>query len=394
MPTISLSTQVVNTAVCPDGRGKLDLYDTAIPGFILEVRPSGGKTYHLRYRDQHGKQRQHKIGDAQSLTFDKARTTAQRIRSRVVLGENPVEDRKALRQVPTLSAYVTDRYLPHIHIHRRNFQSTVSFLKLHILPRFGALHLDEITPEMITQAHQELRAKGYALATANRLPIFLKIVFNLARKQGVHGASVNPSNPVQLFHINNARERYLSPEETQRLHDALDRSENTQLKHIVGLMLLMGCRKRELLDSKWEHFDLEHRSWRIPMSKSGKARHVPLSSMALEVLGKLRRWEGCPYVVPNPDTLKPFAGLYCSWHTARTRAGLPEVRMHDLRHSFASNLVNSGRSIYEVGKLLGHSQVKTTQRYAHLSDATLMAAMDAAADAMGNTWSEPKRASV
>ena len=117
------------------------------------------------------------------------------------------------------------------------------------------------------------------------------------------------------------------------------------------------------------------------MSKTGKARTIPISSKALEVLQQLRRWKGCAYVVPNPETRKPFANLYCCWNTARKRAGLPDVRMHDLRHSFASNLVNAGQSIYTVGRLLGHSQVKTTQRYAHLSDNTLFAAVDIAANA-------------
>lgn len=381
MPVVQLSAQFVKEAICPSGKGKVDYYDNAITGFILEVRVTGGKTYSLRYRDSYGKQRQHKLGDAKSITFEKARQAAEKIRSKVVLGDNPSDDKKALRQVPTLAEFIRDKYLPHVHLHRRNFQSTISFLNLHILPDFGALHLDQITSTMISEAHQAMRGKGYALATANKLPILFKIMFNLAKKMRVQGASSNPANEVTLFQANNAKERYLSSEETVRLHQVLTQSDNTQLKHIVALMLMFGCRKRELLDAKWEHFDMERRNWRIPMSKSGKARNIPISAKAMELLRGLPRWKGCPYVVPNPDTLKPFGNLYCAWDTARKRAGLPDVRMHDLRHSFASNLVNAGQSIYVVGKLLGHSQVKTTQRYAHLSDATLHAAVDAAANA-------------
>ncbi|WP_422846966.1 tyrosine-type recombinase/integrase [Acidovorax sp. M14] len=381
MPNVNLDAQFVRDAVCQEGRGKTDYYDNAITGFILEVRATGGKTYSLRYRDPHGKQRQRKIGDAKSITFEKARQAAEKLRAKVVLGESPADDKKALRQVPTLESFINDKYLPHIRAHRRNFQSTISFLNHHILPRFGSLHMDGITSVMIEQAHQEMRAKDYAPATANKLPVLMKIIFNLAKKQGVQGASQNPANGVALFQLNNAKERFLTGEETTRLHEALARSENTQLKHIVALMLMFGCRKRELLDAKWEDFDLERHIWRIPMSKTGKARTIPISSKALEVLQQLRRWKGCAYVVPNPETLKPFANLYCCWNTARKRAGLPDVRMHDLRHSFASNLVNAGQSIYTVGRLLGHSQVKTTQRYAHLSDSTLFAAVDVAANA-------------
>jgi integrase len=191
---------------------------------------------------------------------------------------------------------------------------------------------------------------------------------------------------VRLFVLNNARERYLTAEETQRLHDALEQSKNPQLKYIIALSLLFGCRKRELLDARWEHMDLVRRNWFIPLSKSGKSRNVPISAKALEILEQLPRWKGCPYVVPNPSTKKPYANMFSPWNTVRKQAGLPDVRWHDLRHSFASNLVNAGQSIYVVGKLLGHTQVKTTARYSHLADQTLMAAVDIAAQPVEKSW--------
>lgn len=388
MPVTQLSAQACQTAACLNGRAKTDYYDTAITGFILTVSASGSKVFSLRYRDQYGKQRQHKIGDAKSITFDKARQQAQKLRSKVVLGESPADAKQALRKVPTLSEFITDVYLPHVRLHRRNFQSTISFLNIHIVPKFGSKHLDAITTEMLSEAHQAMRTKGYALAMANKLPVLFKIMYNLGKRKKVQGTASNPADGVALFVANNAKERFLTADETQRLQAALEQSDNTQLRYIVPLMLMFGCRKRELLDSKWIDFDLERRNWHIPMSKNGKARNIPISAKALELLQKLPRWEGCPYVVPNPETKKPFGNLYCSWNTARIRAGLPEVRMHDLRHSFASNLVNSGQSIYVVSKLLGHSQVKTTARYSHLSDATLMSAVDAAATVIDKSWSQ------
>jgi integrase len=191
---------------------------------------------------------------------------------------------------------------------------------------------------------------------------------------------------VKKFEANNARERFLTAEETQRLQLAMAKSKNKQLSNIVALLLLLGCRKRELFDSRWTDFDLERRTWRIPLAKSGKSRHVPLSQTALAVLSQLPRWEGCPFVVPNPETRQPYRCIYACWNNARKAAGLPEVRMHDLRHSMASNMINSGSSIYEVSKVLGHTQLRTTQRYAHLSQETLLAAVDAAADATGTNW--------
>lgn len=168
----------------------------------------------------------------------------------------------------------------------------------------------------------------------------------------------------------------------------LEKSRSKQLKYIVSLLLLLGCRKRELLDSRWEEFDLERRNWRIPMSKSGKARHVPLSKAAVEILSQLPRWEGCQYVLPNPKTRLPFVQIHRPWDNIRKAAGLPDVRIHDLRHSMASNMVNSGQSLFLVSRVLGHSTMKMTQRYAHLSQETLLAAVDAAANHTGTTWGQ------
>jgi integrase len=383
MPSITLDSNVVKSAVCPADKSRLDLYDTAISGFILEVRPSGVKTYYLRYRDKHGKQKQYKIGDTKSLTFEQARNAAQTLRARVVLGENLSAEKAALKNVPTFQTFVNERYIPYIKGYKRSWKSDNSVLRNHLLPKFGRLHLDEITTEAIIAFHHAMRSQGYAAATSNRIVIMMRYMFNLAKKWGIQGADTNPSVGIPLFEENNKRERYLNPLEVKRLHEALLNSDNSQLQYIVPLLLLTGCRKRELLNAQWDHFDLERCTWRIPISKSGKARHVPLSSEVITLLRQLPRFDACSYVVPNPKTQLPYVSIFCSWNTARKQAGLPEVRMHDLRHSFASFLVNSGRSLYEVQNLLGHSQLVTTQRYAHLSQETLLDATNAAASAAG-----------
>jgi len=385
MPNVNLSAEFVRNAVCPEGKSKIDYYDNTITGFILECRASGGKTFSLRYRDPHGKQCQHKIGDSASISFDKARQAATVLRSRVVLGESPSEDRKAKRLIPTLAEFAAERYMPFVRGAKKSFGSDDSYLRNHLLPKFGSLHLDEIKQEAVIEFHHGMRAK-YAPATCNRMVILLRYMMNLASRWKIPGGDVNPTAGVQLFECNNARERFLTAEETQRLRDALETSDNPQLRYIVPLLLLSGARKRELLDAKWEHFDLERRSWRIPTSKTGKARHVPLSAAMLSVLAQLPRWKDCSFVAPNPKTKQPYVSIFCSWNTARKEAGLPEVRMHDLRHSMASNMVNSGRSIYEVAKVLGHTQLKTSQRYSHLSNETLLAAVDASANATGTDW--------
>lgn len=146
-------------------------------------------------------------------------------------------------------------------------------------------------------------------------------------------------------------------------------------------MLACGATKREVLDARWEDFDLDRRLWRIPMTKLGRPRHVPMSDGVLRLLDSVPRMES-PWVFVNPKTLRPFVSIFCAWDTARNKAGLADVGIHDLRHSFASLLINSGSAFYEVHHILGHTQVKTTQRYAHLSQDTLLAAANAATRAL------------
>jgi integrase len=152
------------------------------------------------------------------------------------------------------------------------------------------------------------------------------------------------------------------------------------------MLLLTGARKREVLDAKWEDFDFARRIWRIPMSKSGKARHVPFSDGALTILNTMPRYMKCECTFPNPNTKRPFVSIFCAWDTARQSVGLGDVRVHDLRHSHASFLVNADRTLYEMQHILGHTQVKTKQRYAHLSQVTLLDATNSVNTVLGGIF--------
>ena len=163
-------------------------------------------------------------------------------------------------------------------------------------------------------------------------------------------------------------------------------SDNKMLQYIVPMLILTGARKREVLDAHWEDFDFEHRSWRIHTTKLGRPRHVPLSDGAISLLNSAPRFDGCPWTFPNPKTLKPYVSIFYSWNSARTAAGLSDVRIHDLRHTFASFLVNAGRTLYEVQHLLGHTQIKTTQRYSHLSQDTLLDATNSVNKTLGEMF--------
>lgn len=393
MPKANLDAAFVRNAKCPEGKKRIEYFDTTITGFTIEVRMTGGKTYYLRYRDQYQRLRQHKIGDAKSVTFEKARSAAERLRSQVVLGENPAEAKKIKRSIPTISEFYHDTYLPHLQSYRRNMQSDYSFHHTHLLPRFGSKHLDELSQQDVINAQQSMCKAGYAPGTANKFIVQVRYMYNVAKNRGIPGSEFNPAAGVKQYRVE-GRQRFLSQDEIQLLRVAVERSANKQLKYIVALLLMLGCRKRELLGAKWEHVDLDRRTWKIPLSKSGKMRHVPLSADAVELLKALPRWKGCPYVLPNPKTLKPYFDFHEPWHTACRKAGLKNVRIHDLRHTFASNLVNAGHSLFVVSRALGHASIVQTAVYSHLADDTLLAAADAAANAMGNTWSDLKKSSA
>jgi integrase len=229
--------------------------------------------------------------------------------------------------------------------------------------------------------HQAIKNAGYAAATANRLLVLTRFMFNCAIRWEILPTGSNPTAGVEAFPDNGARERYLSSAEVRRLFAELDRTRQRQVADIVRLLLYTGARKAEILNATWANVDLERGLLTVPVSKSGKPRHVALSEAAIEVLTRQPRRDGLPWVFVNPKTRKPPVSIFTAWDTIRKKAGLPDVRLHDLRHSFASFLVNEGRSLYEVQRLLGHADAKMTMRYAHLSPK----AMVEAANVVGRT---------
>ncbi len=386
MPVTALSVHKVRAATCPASKGKIDYFDAHCKGLQLEVRVSGGKTWYLRYTDARGKQHQLRLADVADLSLDQARKKADELRGQIALGIDPAAEKVTLRAVPTFAEFIKQRYMPFVKGYKRSWISDDSYLRNHLLPALGKKHLDEISKHDVIAFHHGMRAKDYAMGTCNRCLILLRYAMNLAVRWEIPGVTSNPTKDVPLFEDPNKKERFLSQEEAQRLYAAVRRSENPLLQYIIPMLLLTGARKREVLDAKWEDFDLVHQQWRIPVTKAGKPRHVPLSDGVLQLLATVPHAENCPWVFANPKTHKPYVSFFYSWNTARKQSGLADVRIHDLRHSFASFLVNAGRSLYEVQKILGHTQVKTTQRYAHLSQDTLIDAANAAMNAVGSMF--------
>lgn len=385
MTRIRLTAVLVAGARCTPGRRKCDFFDAASKGLMLEVRQSGGKTYYLRYRNSRGQARQLRLADARDVSLTQARQLADKARSQIAMGEDPADARKVLREVPTFREFVENDYLPYVQTYKRSWRSDVSLLNNHLLPALGTFRLDNIKPLDLQRIINIRRQMGKAPGTCDRIVILTRYIFNLAIKWKVPGVKENPAKAVDLLKVDNRRERCLHQDEVRRLFEALRCSEHPMLPYIIPMLLLTGARKREVLDARWEDFDFDNRLWRIPVTKIGRPRTVPISDGVIELLKSVPRAGNSDYVFPNPDTGRPYVATHNAWHALRVRAGLSDVRLHDLRHSFASILVNSGRSLYEVQHLLGHTQIKTTERYAHLQQATLMSAANVVTNVVGQT---------
>lgn len=381
MPKIKLDHATCLAATCEAGKRKTDYWDTMTSGFVLEVRPTGGRTYYLRYIDERGRQRQHKIGGFDDISFDQARKAARRLRSEVVLGGDPSGDKEQKKVIPTY-AELSIQHLAHAKTHMKSYDSLETIIRLHIVPRWGRCRLDEITPQAVSKWLGEKSEEGLQLATVEKIRVMFGRSFELGRRWSIPGSETNPARGLTRPKFDNRRQRFLSAEEAGRLLRAAGRSRNPQLRPIVGLLLLTGARVSELLQAQLTHVDLERRAWLIPPSKTGKSRYVPLSQAAVDIINQLPVRDGCPWLIPNLETGKPFVSIKHGWDKTRRDACLSDVRIHDLRHSAASFMAAAGIGILAIGKVLGHADYKSTQRYSHLANETLLAAVEAGAAGM------------
>ena len=380
MPKVKLDAHVCLIAKCRPGRKRDDLYDTGTIGFVLECQSSGTKTYVFRYQDQYGKLKQRRIAPYGDITFAEAQKIARKWRAEVIMGGDPAAKKAEKKAVLTYNE-LADQHLAYVKTYSRNPFNTDSILRVHLRPKWGSKRLDEITTPDVAKWLGELRHSGKAPATVEKIRVTFNRSFELALRWQTPGVKVNPVRGIQRPKIANARDRFLSSAEAARLLKAADASLNPQLGNIVRLLLLTGARKRELLDARWEDVDIERRAWFIPTAKTG-SRYVPLSQAALDVIEKLPRFKNCPWLLPNPETRRPYTDIKHPWETAREAAGLDGLHIHDLRHSAASFMINAGIDLFAVGKVLGHADHQSTMRYAHLANDTLLAAVEAGAAKM------------
>jgi integrase len=368
------------------------VWDGKLPGFGVRVRSSGAMSYVVVYRAGAGRgapARRFTIASVGKTTPEAARRRAKAILGAVAHGHDPAGEKIAERGTLTVAA-LADRFMSD-HVEQKRKPGTIAFYR-HLLdkiikPELGANKADKLTRSQVARLHGKLKATPFQ---ANRVLAAIGSMFAFAGRTGIVAEGTNPARRIEQFK-EHRRERFLTGEELVRLGAAIREAETQGIpwdvdekkpkaKHLpksknrftkisssgaaaIRLLLFTGCRLREILHLKWGQVDLERGLLFLADSKTGR-KTVVLNAPALAVLTSLDRVGS--YVVPGDDPEKPRADLKRPWEAVANRAGLDGVRLHDLRHTYASFGAGTGLGLPIIGKLLGHTQVSTTQRYAHL----------------------------
>ena len=379
----SLSNRVVDGLRAGDK--DVIYWDRELRGFGVRVYPNGVKTYLVQGRGPGGSKRV-AVGRHGTISADQARRLGNGLLTRIKAGEEPVAGEG---NGPTV-ADLAERYLRE-HVEVRCKPTTVTgyrqVIGRHVLPPLGKVALSALDREHVAELHYRLRKTPVA---ANEAVGTLSRMLNWAEAWGLVPAGSNPCGFVTRYRTRRP-ERFLTEDEFRRLGQALDdlEAEGRLPVHAaaaIRLLMLTGCRSGEVLGLRWEDVALERNEVRLRESKTGP-RVVPLSPAAARVLAGAPRLAGNPWVIAGREPGERLMQLAYYWYPVRERAGLDDVRLHDLRHSFASRALALGEDLAMIGKLLGHKKIQTTARYAHLArdsvkEAAAMVAASIAEDIM------------
>ena len=363
------------------------LWDSDIKGFGVRVHPSGRKVYIVKYRHG-GRVIKKTIGPHGAIPPAAARGRAAEIitaarTGRDLTGQVLPPGTNGAPTVQNLAERFLAEHVPD-HCKPSTAHSYALAIRRYVLPWLGPRRVAEVTRADVSSLHHRMRATPFA---ANRTLGILSAMFSAAELWGLRPQGSNPCRYVKRFR-EGKRERFLSDAEYRRLGEALREAERTgavaaPAVAAIRLLMLTGCRLSEITNLRWDHVALEARELRLPDSKTG-AKVVHLGESAVAVLRGIARKEGNPWVIAGRRPGTRVASLHFPWNRIRRCAGLEDVRLHDLRHSFASSGLLVGEGLPMIGRLLGHSEVKTTARYAHLADDPVKAAADRIAGRIAN----------
>jgi integrase len=366
------------------------VFDSELPGFGVRVLPSGRKSYILQYRASRTKVRKKALGMHGVIALDEARKKAFSMLAEVQSGIDPVGVTQEKQNALTLRELAQKFITEHIDVHLK--EKTAWGYKRNLdkffLPELGDLKVTEVQRSDIAAFHHRRRKTPYE---ANRCFAMISKMFNLAEMWGMRPDNTNPCRHLKKY-PEYKRERYLTSEETKRLGEVLrqmvqEESESLSAIHCIKLLLFTGCRLSEIQTMKWAYIKWDQNEIHLPDSKTG-AKTVYISNAVIQLLHAIKSHLdtpiGNPYVIYGKLEGAHLTDMQKPWQRIRKRAGLSDVRIHDLRHSFASYAASQGMSLQMIGKLLGHTQVQTTARYAHLMSDSIKEAAGQVANAIGD----------
>ena len=344
--------------------------DTELAGFCLEFHRKHGWYFCLR-KNMEGRVTMYFLGNAPQTSVHQSRMRANMLSAILETWKNSTGNNER----NLFHVFVTTRYLPYARIKKRSWQLDKRLIEQYLYPRFRNRPLDSVEASDVLAWQAHMLKKGLSHASCNRAYSLLKSMFNCAIRWELLPEGKNPCRNVRALAEGPARERYLSESDARNVLLELERWPNPITAAAIKMLLFTGARRSEILSAQWSHVDFRLRMLKVPLSKSGKTRYIPLSHEALSVLSSLPR--NSPWIFPGDrEGRKPISSLFYAWNIIRNRLGLSDVRLHDLRHTFASFLINTGHSLYEVQKILGHHDPRITMRYAHLDSATIIQAVD------------------
>lgn len=371
---LNLNDNTIRNAVKANTGTRITLTDTRIRGLSVEVRQNSA-TFYLRSTFK-GRSKRVTLGTFPTLTTQAARSLSIAYKQQLI--ENAHNTVLHSQKDIAFETYYEQYFLPWCKHYRRSYKGYISLYKTHFAERFANIVVSEISAQHITALVTDMLDKGYNRGFINKTIHTLRAI--LKRSEDLCGAPYHPSLNKRfnaLLH-QPRKERYLSKDEARRLQGYIEANEDNVVALAIGFLLYTGARRSEALKAEWQHIDTERKIWYVPMSKNGKPRHIMLNNKALGILqaaahlqmqtyGRQQKW-----LFLNPLKHQPYNCIFYHWNKIRAELGLDDMRVHDLRHSFASTLVNNGATLYEVQHLLGHSKSKTTERYAHLANARLL----------------------
>jgi integrase len=377
--------------VTPDPDRDLVVLDDELRGFGLRMKPSGRTSYFVQYRNRYGRSRRHTFAKGEEMPPEKARKRAKTLLGGVAAGQDPAEEKK--ERLGTITVRELAKEYLEKHLRPRRKPSTIHeytrALERIILPRIGSRKVTDLSRRFLQDLHANLARTP---TTANRIIKLLSAMIGYAERRDLVPPGTNLCSAVERF-PDKSRERFLTSAELARLGEVL-RTAGTNPRRrkrpkkgrstwkdvhpsgilAIRLLAMTGMRRGEVLNLKWDYLDFERGLAHLPDSKTGRKR-VPLARPVLDLLASSPRMEGNPYVIWGETQGQPLVGLQRIWEKVRAEAGLDDVRMHDLRHTYASFGAAAGFGLFVIGHVLGHADAATTQRYAHLGpDPVRMAA--------------------